>query len=333
MRSIKVIHYGVAHDHSAGILECVRRHPEAFEVVGLVEPDEDMRRAFGGDPVYAGLPWLTEAQAFARPDIEAAICEGHELRSLRDAQSCIRRGLHVHLDKPAGVDLAAFAQLLEDAQRKSLTLHMGYMYRYNPAMQYVVKQARAGRLGCITGIDGSFSIRHDAQKRAWMGQFPGGMMFFLGCHVIDMILSINGKPEQVMPFLHSSDVENEGSLDSAFAVLDYPHGACSVRANATEANGFKQRHLLVCGSEGTLRIEPLENPTRLRQVVYDPAHRLDDAGRDVPLPEVGGRYDAMMLEFAACVRGEMANPYTPAYELMLQQTVLQACGVISGDEA
>ena len=40
-----------------------------------------------------------------------------------------------------------------------------------------------------------------------------------------------------------------------------------------------------------------------------------------------GRYDEMMLDFAAFVRGERKNPYSYEYELGLQKLVLQACGI------
>ena len=38
------------------------------------------------------------------------------------------------------------------------------------------------------------------------------------------------------------------------------------------------------------------------------------------------RYDPMMAAFAAMVRGEKENPYTYAYEIMLHQILLKACG-------
>ncbi|HIV29234.1 MAG TPA: hypothetical protein IAA64_14840, partial [Candidatus Ornithocaccomicrobium faecavium] len=38
-----------------------------------------------------------------------------------------------------------------------------------------------------------------------------------------------------------------------------------------------------------------------------------------------GRYDDMMLEFAACARGEMKNPIPWQYELELQRVLLEAC--------
>ena len=334
MKKLKVAHFGIAHDHSGVTMECARKYPDVYEIVGVCEPDEAMRVKYGSDPAYVGIPWITEEELLSREDIDAVFCEGHELRSVSDAQKCIDRGLHVPLDKPGGIDLLAFERLLRSAEAKGLTLQMGYMYRWNPAFQYVWKKVKSGELGTITGIDSAFSITHISEKRKWLKQFPGGMMFYIGCHLIDMIMLLMqtpdnpfGTPAAIVPFNRSSDWENDGSMDSSFAVLDYPHGACTVRTNATEVNGYATRRLRVCGTEGTLEIQPLECPTLLTEVTREEAanRRAENTARNIFPGYLAGRYDDMMLEFAACARGEMKNPISWQYELELQRVLLEAC--------
>ena len=329
MKKIRVAHLGIAHDHSCFAMECVRQHPEIFEVVGVCEPDADVRQRLGTHEAYAGLPWMDEDELFAMKDVDAVLCEGHELRSVSDAQKCIDHGWHVHLDKPGGVDLSAFRKLISDAEQKNLVVHMGYMYRYNPAMKYVLETVRSGKLGNITGIDAAFSIQHTPEKRRWMKQFPGGMMFFLGCHSVDMVMQIKGIPLSVTAFNHSSGDQNDGSMDTTLAVFDYADGACTVRSNATEANGYYKRQLKVVGTKGTVEIQPLETPTLVRESMIKDGveHPWHDYSYSVFPGYPNGRYTDMMLEFAACVRGEIENPYPYAYEIALQKALLQACGV------
>lgn len=330
MRKIRVVHYGVAHDHSSFTMGCAKAHPDVFQIVGIVEPDEAMWEEFGAHPVYAGVPRMTEEELFSRKDIDAVFVEGHELRSVSDAQKCIDHGLHVHLDKPGGVDLDAFARLLSSAEERGLTLQMGYMYRWNPAMKYAMKAVKSGKLGTITAIDGTFSMLHDEKKRRWLGQFPGGMMFYIGCHVIDMILLLNGLPTAVHAYNRSSGFDNEGSMDNSFAVLDYPHGVCTVRSNATEVNGYARRQLMIAGTGGSILIQPLECPTLVRETLYGDGpmqNKGADQSQSVFPGYLTGRYDDMMLEFAACVRGEMKNPYSKEYELALQKVIMQSCGM------
>lgn len=196
-------------------------------------------------------------------------------------------------------------------------------------MKYVLESVRSGSLGEITGIDAAFSIQHSPEKRRWLKQFPGGMMFFLGCHSVDMVMQIMGEPEDVGVYHHSSGDDNDGSMDSALAVLNYPNCAAVVRSNATEANGYYKRTLKVVGTKGTIEIQPLETPTLVREAKIGDGleHPWHDYSYSVFPGYPNGRYDDMMLEFAACVRGEMENPYSYEYELALQRTLLKACGV------
>ena len=173
MRKLRVIHYGIAHDHSVFAMQMLRRYPDVFEIVGVCEPDETARRVFGGKDEYAGLPWLSEDEVLSREDIDAAFCEGFELRSVSDAQKCLDRGLHVHLDKPGGTDLAAFRRLLDTATEKKLTFQMGYMYRYNPAVLYMHDLISDGRIGEITAIDAQMSTQHDMRVNKLLSGLHG----------------------------------------------------------------------------------------------------------------------------------------------------------------
>lgn len=327
MKKIRVAHFGIAHDHSIFAMEVLRKYPDIFEIVGVCEPDADTKRMLGGHPNYAGLHWMTEQELLSRDDLDAVLCEGHELRSVSDAQKCIDRGLPVHLDKPGGVDLDAFGRLLASADAKNLPVHMGYMYRWNPAMRYVRDAVRNAELGTITGIDASFSIQYQPEKKRWLKQFPGGMMFFLGCHSLDMICQLLGEPSAVHAFNRSAQDEDDGALDTCLAVLEYPNGVASIRSSGVEANGYYERTLKVVGTKGTIKIQPLETPTLVRRsgIADGLEHPWHDYSISVFPGYANGRYDDMLLEFAAIVRGEMKNPWSSDYEYMLQKTLLKAC--------
>lgn len=327
MKKIRVAHFGIAHDHSIFAMEVLRKYPEIFEIVGVCEPDEKTRETLGKHPNYDGLHWMTEQELLSREDLDAVLCEGHELRSVSDAQKCIDRGLPVHLDKPGGVDLAAFKTLLDSADKKGLTVHMGYMYRWNPAMRYVRDAVKNGELGTITGIDATFSIQYQPEKKRWLKQFPGGMMFFLGCHSLDMICQLMAEPTAVHAFNRSAQDEDDGALDSCLAVLDYPNGVATIRSSGVEANGYYERTLKVVGTKGTIKIQPLETPTLVRRSYIKDGieHPWHDYSISVFPGYPNGRYDDMLLEFAAIVRGELQNPWSSKYEYMLQKTLLKAC--------
>src|SRR5690606_32838026 len=66
---------GTTHSHAAGKLEAVRRLTEHYEVVGVVEPQDEQRKKVGERAAYAGLPWMTEAELLARPDVNVVVVE------------------------------------------------------------------------------------------------------------------------------------------------------------------------------------------------------------------------------------------------------------------
>ncbi|MFR6640057.1 MAG: hypothetical protein ACLUSP_00760 [Christensenellales bacterium] len=59
-------------------------------------------------------------------------------------------GKHVHVDKPAGGTLEEFEEMLDLAKEKDLTVQLGYMYRYNFALQKCIKMIKSGELRNIS---------------------------------------------------------------------------------------------------------------------------------------------------------------------------------------
>ncbi len=326
---IKVVHIGIGHDHSGVTLETMRKYPHLFDVVGVVEPDKKLRETIGKQDAYNGLPWLTLEEAFAIEDLDAAVVESCEHDLVPYSQLCIDRGLHVHMDKPGGEDIVAYEKLLKSAKDKRLCLQLGYMYRYNHAFLKCMDEIKKGTLGDIFEVDTMMSIEHTAEKRKWLENFKGGMMFFLGCHMIDLILMIQGIPNDIISFNRSTGFDgNINSRDNTLAVFEYDRGVSTVRVTANEINGYSRRHLVVCGEKGTIEIRPLEFPTEMTIAIAE-----DSKGRQAfncKKPWVDfdpiGRYDDMMTEFEKYVTGKKENPYTYEYELTLQKVVLKACG-------
>jgi len=53
----------------------------------------------------------------------------------------------------------------------------------------------------------------DPAERRRLAEFPGGMMFELGCHLIDLVVGVLGKPEAVTPFLQHAGAVADGLAD------------------------------------------------------------------------------------------------------------------------
>lgn len=335
MKKIRIGHIGVSHDHSQSVLECVLRLSDLFEFVGLAEPNpRAYEEKVKDNKVYQSVPIMSVEELIAlKPD--AMLIEGFELENLDAAELCIKNGIHIHLDKPAGADLAHFKRILDMAREKDLVVHLGYMYRYNHGVQYAMEKVKDGTLGEIYQVDAFMDTCHAPKKRNWMKSLPGGDMFFLGCHMVDFVYMFLGAPKAIIPFNRRTQIDGIDVVDHGCAVLDYGNAVSTVRATATQVNGFGRRQLLVCGTKGSIEIRPLEvnypDTPLLRCDVYISTKEMvgDDIYRNirekVELEPMMGRYEDMMVAFASYVRGDEKNPYDYDYEYELQKIVLECC--------
>lgn len=334
MKKIRIGHIGTLHDHGAPTITALRKMTDVFELVGYVPESEERFNEIKGWAAYKDVPAMTLDELFSA-GIDAAVIEGFEKDLIPMAQTCIDNGIHVHIDKPAGEDISAFEKLLNDAKEKKLIVQMGYMYRYNPAVIKALELVKGGKLGNVYSVEAQMNCLHPVEKQEWLGNFKGGMMFFLGCHLIDLIVQFQGKPEEIIPMNMSVGESGVTAENFGMAVLKYKNGASFAKSTAVEANGFYRRQLVICGTEGTVEIKPLERfisdphntylATNMNVCYNSDAADWGDRSQKADIPEYD-RYDAMLGEFAKCVRGEFENPYTYDYELQLHKMILKACG-------
>lgn len=316
---------GIGHNHGAEKMSALRRLEGIFEVVGVAEPDENWRARRGGLPAYRGLPWMDEAALLNTPGLEAVAVETDGADLVPTAARCIAAGKHVHLDKPGGETPAPFRALLEEAGRRNLTVQMGYMFRNNPAVQFCLRAVREGWLGRVFEVHAVMSRLDGPEYRRWLANFAGGAMYIFGGHLVDIVVAMLGRPERVSAYQRRTRPEADGLYDNGFAVLEYPGAVASVRTTVVEVGGVKRRQLTVCGERGTVEIRPLEPPD-LRLVLAGAAGPFSAGEHRVELAPMPGRYDEQLAEFARVVRGEIENPWPPAHELAVQETLLMAAG-------
>ena len=327
MKKIKIGQIGIGHNHGAAKAADLRRLSQLFEFAGLVIPEHDSEYFSRRDlKEYKDIPVMTEEELFAIPDLDAVIIETCVPHLVPTAQRAIDRGLHIHLDKPAGENIAEYEKLLEDAKAKGLAVQMGYMYRYNPGVLYALEQIDSGALGDIMYIDAHMSTGHDADFRKFLSQFKGGTMYIFGCHLIDLIVKIKGKPEKIVPFNTNSGQDGIDFPDNCAAALIYPDGTSWVRTSSVEINGWGRRQFAVCGTKGTIEIKPIESPMKVTEAYADKAKSWKDIHFDVEPPKQEHRYINMLTDFAKMIRGEGENPYTYEHDLYVHKATLAACG-------
>ena len=330
MRKIKVAQIGVNRlSHGKDIFKTMKKFPEVFEIAGycLVEGEnyeESIR-------MLEGYPELTLDEILNDESIEAVTVETDEIHLTKYAIMAAQHGKHIHMEKPGGVSLPDFEKLIALVKEKNIVFHTGYMYRYNPYISDAIDRAVSGDLGEIISVEVQMNCTHNKENRQWLECMPGGMMFYLGCHLVDIVYRIQGKPNKVIPLNRSSGISGVTSDDFGMAVLEYPHGVSFVKTTAVEVGGFHRRQLVISGSKKTIEIRPLEvmipeKDYKLYTEKCECSSESWHAEAAKSRMDLHDRYENMMLSFASMVRGEKNNPYTPDYELELFKLILECCG-------
>lgn len=333
-KRIKIGQIGVGHNHAQGNMEALRKLTDHFEIVGVAEKDGEWMKKRGGLKCYEGLRWMSEEELFDAPGLQAVAIETDGFELLPAAKRCAGRGLHLHMDKPGGESMAEFKKLVSLCEERKLALQLAYAYRYNPAIRFAVDAVKAGWLGEVFEIHAVMS-RYDGDNagyRHWLAQFKGGAMYVFAGYLVDIVVTMLGRPDKVTPFLKST--RDDGLIDNGLAVLEYKSATATIRVSVEEVDGMKHRRLIVCGTKGTVEICPLEFPADryyddqlvARLTLKHDVPSYGAGSHQVNCGAMGDRYAAQLLEFAQIVRGEITDPFGYEHELLVQESLLLASG-------
>lgn len=339
MKKIKIAQIGAGHDHATAAISTLKLQSDIYDLVGFAVVPEDKnaleRFSFEGNKwAYEDVKQMTVEEILNYPDLDAVCIETEDRALTKYALMAAKAGLHIQMDKPGGICGEEFDELVDLVKEKKLVFHTGYMYRYNPEVLKLKQDIKEGKLGEIYSIEAQMNCLHEADKREWLGNYPGGMLYYLGCHLIDLIYSVMGEPDEVIPLSTCSQIGGVKAEDFGMAVFKYKNGVSFAKSTAVEYGGFERRQLVVCGSKGTVEFKPFEwlggekegvfSPqiTKVRRAFSDNWHAVAQTYDS----EVHGRYDALYRAFATYVRGEAKNPFDYEYERGLHKLVLKACG-------
>lgn len=318
-KKIKIGQIGTQHAHAAGKMEALRSLPDLYEVVGLAHAAEKA----GKD--YEGLKRTSVEELLGVPDLQAVTVEAEVQENAEFALRAIQSGKHVHLDKPGAVDHAAFKTMRLEAEKRGLTVQMGYMLRYNPAFQLLFRAVKEGWFGEILEIDAMMGKLAPESSRRELGQLEGGGMFELACHIIDAALWVMGdKPKAIQAF--STPTKNDGFKDNQLAVFEYPKATVTIRCNHADPFGGPRRKFQVAGTKGGMEIEPLES-SKVTLNLSEARDGYKKGTQSFAMEVPKSRYAAEFVDLAEVIHGRKALAWNAAHDIAVHETVLRASGV------
>ena len=326
---IKIGQIGVCHEHASGNIEALKKMSDIYEIVGIVDDRSSNAARFGIDnfKYYEGLKWMTEEELFNTPGLQAVTVETANFDLVPAAIRCMERNLAIHMDKPGGDDLELFGKLLKGCKERHLPFQMGYMFRANPAIKFCQKIIRKNLLGDIFEIQADMSHNYGGNiYQQYLSHFKGGIMFNLGCHHIDFVVSLLGRPEKITSFLKSTSEAANDAKNNCLAVLEYPNTIVSIYACDIKPG---ERRIMIYGSQGSLELSPIERfdgkPVQIKMTLRKGDEEYSAGIHNIDLGVMNDRYEGQLLELAMMIRGEIENPYTYEHDYLVQECLLKAC--------
>lgn len=337
MKKIKVIQIGMFHEHAIGKIEVLKQRTDLFDLIGYVDERDICTTPRIANPnrpeYYADVPKMTLDEALNYPGLEAVTVEVPNNDLVPIALKCMERGLAMHMDKPAGPDLALYKKLLDGCKAKNIPFQIGYMFRGNPAFQFCLKAIREKLIGDVFEINADMNHCYGGELyQEYIAKFQGGLMYNLCCHLIDFIIAAMGRPDNVTSFLKTTAGHPEHYQNNCMAVLEYPNALATIRSCCQDAGNTMGRAMKIAGSKGTIKFSPLERfdgkSVEIELILNEDSGSFPKGRHILQFPPQLNRYDIQMQELADMIRNNGKSSYSFEHDYTVHEVVLAASGCI-----
>lgn len=135
--------------------------------------------------------------ALASRDVGAAIIATPPAAHEEIARAAIERGLHVLVEKPAGLHAESARALARLARAQGVTAAVNFQFRFEPLLHKMQEGIRAGRIGVLRSVEvqwhtgGRASADHKADWRH-VAVSGGGVLLSHLSHVLDLVRWLGG---------------------------------------------------------------------------------------------------------------------------------------------
>jgi predicted dehydrogenase len=247
--------------------------------------------------------------------------------------AAIDAGLDILCEKPIGHSLEEAQELVRRIKNTSIVHHVGFTFRYSPAVQYAHKLIREGFVGDIYHVQG---FEQNGQlvdpetplpRRGFSKKTDSGALHGYGSHLIDLTRLLCGEPEEVIgheaTFIKSRPVKEApqerlevGVDDSTIWLATYANGAHGVMQASKVAIGTAPGvELRIYGSKAALWIRLAESAVGFDRLWTADCNNMDFVEVNLDRPFAGDNWpiDYFTLLVRDFVRRVRERDLTPGH--------------------
>ncbi|MAQ56537.1 MAG: hypothetical protein CMM82_06600 [Rhodospirillales bacterium] len=230
-------------------IDAIHNKSDKVKIVRVIDLNTEGSKDYASEQ---GLKLTANYQdALDDPDVNAVVLVTPHSLHTEQIIAAAEAGKHVFTEKPFALNKSDAEKSVLAAEKAGIKLGLGHNQRYAAPQTEIKKMIDSNQLGTIMHLEGNtshstlsgfVSWRHDPKEA------PGGGLYHMGSHYIDLFSSFLGPVSEV----YAQALDRIQALDSASALLTFECGASAYIGNIMVTPS--SRMLNVYGSEGWVKV-------------------------------------------------------------------------------
>ncbi|OZF01299.1 Gfo/Idh/MocA family protein [Rhodococcoides fascians] len=264
-RPIVVGLLGITHPHASARVRALR---DIDGVTVLAAADDDDRLRYFTDKYDLEPRSIDDILGDDR--IDAIMVHSKSEYMVPHALRAIAAGKSVVVEKPGGATVQDLLELQRADDATDQVVQVGYNVRLAPSVGRAKELLAAGTIGEVVSVSARGAALAGEHLTQHLNQTAdmGGVLWILGCHMLDTLVHMFGSPDTVNARVHKSpELSDQRSReDSAAVLLNYQNLSVTFGFDGHDRlEWFESSHVTVHGTHGVIDVGIL--PQRLRVFV------------------------------------------------------------------
>jgi predicted dehydrogenase len=230
---VKIGKLSMAHVHAGGYVRQIKENPKA-ELVAIWDEIPERGKPAADEQ---GVPFYADLDEFLAVDgLQAVACDATTNIHHDVLMRSVRAGKHVFTEKALSVTTKESDEIVAAVHEAGTKFMISLPSRCSPEILLLKKVLDEGLIGDVTLMRAR--IAHSAALDGWFSGHTlwfadpvaagGGALFDLGCHTVDVMRWLMGKPASVIAKMNSFTGKYPDVDDNAVAVVEFESKALGI---------------------------------------------------------------------------------------------------------
>lgn len=223
----------------------------------------------------------------------------------------LNAGRNVLCEKSFAVNEKQAREMIELAESRNLLLTEAIWTRYMPSRKMISELIESGRIGEVRTVSANLGYKIDMNDRMKNPALAGGALLDLSVYTLNFASMVLGDDVRR---ISASEVKTETGVDGQDNIMiEYHDGRMA--SLFTTMYTLTDRMGLICGRDGYIQVENINNPQQIR--IYSNDRRSPEIVESINVPEQITGYE---YEVLSCMRA-IEEGRTECPEMPHSQTV------------